>query len=81
MAPGPWEVGGGQGQSRLISGERKGQSQRMVWPGAHFQTGLKSLSYGNALFTLIILYQVGVTSCSLWERVGEEGRGDGQVVA
>lgn len=71
----------GEGAPQLTSGDWKRQSQRMVWPGAHFKTGLKSLSYGNALFTLIILYQVGVTSCSVWERVGEKGCGDGQVVA
>lgn len=48
-----------------ISGEWKGQSQHMARPGTHFKTGLKSISYGNALFTLIILYQVGVSSCSV----------------
>lgn len=53
----------------------------MVCSDARFKAGLKSISYGNALFTLIILYQVGVTSCSAEERVGEKGCGDGQVVA
>lgn len=48
-----------------ISGEWKGQSQHMARPGTHFKTGLKSISYGDALFTLIILYQVGVSSCSV----------------
>lgn len=58
---GPQEVSGGLS---AVSGEWKGQNQHMACPGAHFKTGLKSISYGNALFTLIILYQVGVTSCS-----------------
>lgn len=59
---GPLEVSGGLS---AVLGEWKGQNQHMACPGAHFKTGLKSISYGNALFTLIILYQVGVTSCSV----------------
>lgn len=31
----------------------------------HFKTSLESGSHGRALFTLIILYQVGVASCSV----------------
>lgn len=53
----------------------------MSFLGIHFKAGLESVSYGDALFTLIILYQVGATSCLVWESVGERGRGDGQVVA
>lgn len=74
-------LGSWGGGLSLISGEQKRQSQRMVWLGTRFKTGLQSVSYGFALFTLIILYQVGVTSCSVWETVGERGCGDGQVVA
>ena len=64
-----------------ISGGLEGDRDSLVCLDARFKAGLKSISYGNALFTLIILYQVGVSSCSAEERVGEKGCGDGQVVA
>lgn len=49
----------------VVFGAWKWHSQQMSFPGVHFKTSLESISYGDASFTLIILYQVGVTSCSL----------------
>ena len=71
----------GQWGLRTVSGGLGGDRASLVCLDASFYAGLKSISYGNALFTLIILYQVGVSSCSAEERVGEKGCGDGQVVA
>lgn len=56
--------------SQLISGDWKWQSQCMVWPGAHFKTGLKSVSYGNALFTDYFV----PGGCYQLLSVGESGR-------
>lgn len=48
---------------------------------AMIQAGLQSISYRSVAFILMVLYQVGGSSCSAWERVGPRGFADRQVMA